>query len=43
MHALSATIRRKIPGSPIASMTSTANWTMGSVREASTSISERPG
>ena len=37
MHALSATISRKIPGRPIASMTSTANSTSGSVMEASTS------
>src|SRR5687767_477690 len=34
MHALSATISRKIPGSPMASTTSTANSTMGSVSEA---------
>jgi hypothetical protein len=31
MHALSATMRTKIPGSPSASITSTANSTMGSV------------
>src|SRR5918999_3794505 len=37
MHALSATIRRKIPGSPIASITSTANSTIGSVSDARTS------
>jgi hypothetical protein len=43
MQALSATIRMKIPGRPMASMTSTANSTIGSVREASTSTSERPG
>ena len=35
MHALSATIsRRKIPGSPMASTTSTANSVIGSVNEA---------
>ena len=43
MHALSATIRRKIPGSPMASMTSTANSTIGSVREAITSTKSAPG
>ena len=37
MHALSATISRKIPGRPIASITSTANSTIGSVSEATTS------
>ena len=37
MHALSATIRRKIPGRPMASTTSTANSTIGSVSEARTS------
>ena len=36
MQALSATISRKIPGRPIASTTSTANSTIGSVRDAST-------
>ena len=34
MHALSATIRTKIPGSPMASTTSTANSVSGSVSEA---------
>ena len=34
MHALSATISRKTPGSPSLSITSTANWTSGSVMEA---------
>ena len=37
MQALSATIRRKIPGSPMASITSTANSTIGSVSDAMTS------
>ena len=36
MHALSATMSRKIPGSPIASITSTANCTIGSVSDART-------
>src|SRR5215210_8577958 len=34
MHALSATIRAKIPGRPSLSITSTANCTIGSVSEA---------
>jgi hypothetical protein len=42
MQALSATMRRKMPASPIASTTSTANWTIGSVREA-TSGTPAPG
>src|SRR5215207_7482871 len=43
MHALSATIRTKMPGRPSASMTSTANSTIGSVREASTSTASAQG
>ena len=34
MQALSATISAKIPGRPSLSITSTANWTSGSVMEA---------
>jgi hypothetical protein len=41
MQALSATMSRKIPGRPIASITSTANSTMGSVSEAATSTAVR--
>src|SRR3712207_4808380 len=43
MHALSASIRTKMPGSPRASMTSTANSTIGSVSEAVTTIASRIG
>jgi hypothetical protein len=43
MHALSATIRMKIPGRPMASITSTANWTIGSVSEAKTIGTSGPG
>ena len=42
MHALSATMSRKIPGSPSASITSTANCTIGSVSEAATSTADQP-
>ena len=41
MQALSATMSRKIPGSPIASTTSTANCTIGSVSDATTSTGTR--
>ena len=43
MQALSATIRRNIPGSPIASITSTANSTIGSVSDARTIGTSEPG
>ena len=36
MQALSATISTKTPGRPSLSITSTANWTIGSVSEATT-------
>jgi hypothetical protein len=43
MQALSATISAKTPGRPSLSTTSTANWTSGSVREATTGYTRRPG
>src|SRR5215217_1872456 len=43
MHALSATMSRKMPGRPMASTTSTASSTIGSVMEAVTSTGAPQG